>query len=233
MTGLTSLDATAQTSPVLHAPVQNASTMADVPKVATSVQTGTVNNKVYQPEPVITSLDFERLNYTPGINSNAGGPAVGRRPHVEFRPLNHVDMTVQTSPIKLSTISTETECPSKVTQTEKPLTKESFTQPLKAAAIPSTEASRQFIPVKNTDFSGQKTIMAQFGQGNTHPVTPQNYLKTFNIRAPVDQVNLTCNSRYMAKQRSAESTLMHSIEKKTCMQNLHDQSQVLTYLIPN
>lgn len=55
--------------------------------------------------------------------------------------------------------------------------------PTKSTTIP---------PRSHTPISASvlKPVMAQYGQGNINPTVPQNLMKTFNVRAPINQVIL-------------------------------------------
>ena len=159
MTEARSLNSTAQTSPIMNPVVHNAATMTDVPKIATAVQT--------------KFSDSSNVYHTDPVISSLDVGKMGAFPRIARPVKNHnlpfeyVDTTVQTSPIKVKSEATETLLPPKETQTVK---------------LVSAETNLG----KNQE---HKPLMAQYGEGNTRPVTPQNYLKTFNIKAPANQVN--------------------------------------------
>lgn len=92
-------------------------------------------------------------------------------------PMNS-NVSAQTSPIKTSTKETE---PSPI---------------LKSVIEPVHKVEAKAAPTKSTQSAHPPTIfqpslrpvMAQYGAGNNHPIVSENYLKTFNVRAPATEV---------------------------------------------
>jgi hypothetical protein len=187
MTELNSINATAQTSPAIPPAVQNAGTMAYVPKKVSAVQTDMT--KLDRTEPVFTSLDARNMA---GLSRPALTPKGSRLLIEKFKSLDYVDTTVQTSPIKLKNEATEAALPLKdnASKTVQTSPVNVLSEATETGLPPTTEKFIHPWTSVNHDRKSQKALMVPYGQGNTRPVTPQNYLKTFNVRAPADQVIL-------------------------------------------
>jgi hypothetical protein len=188
MTELNSKNSTAQTSPVIPLTFQNAATMASVPKKVSAVQTNMT--RVDRREPAITSLDVRNMGELsrPTLTPKGARPLIDKKK--QFAPLDYVETTVQTSPIKHKNEATEAALPLKeLVSTTVQTSPVNLTNEETETILPSTtEKFVQPFTSANHDHKSHKALMVQYGQGNTRPVTPRNYLKTFNVRAPVDQV---------------------------------------------
>jgi hypothetical protein len=85
-----------------------------------------------------------------------------------------------------STIEEQTQTIESSFKKAKPHNQERITKKNKAGQDQISEVNIK----KRSQDGEKKAALAQYGQGNTNPVVPEHYMKTFNVNVPEDQVYL-------------------------------------------